>query len=189
MSNSIMQSKKECFITGTTEEWRDILGTFGMYSVSNLGRVRMNGRNVRFTHARTGEEHFRYVEEKVLTPVDHGDGYLYVSLTVNGTRKNKYIHRLVAEAFLEQPTGCDVVDHKDFNKANNAADNLEWVTQKENVRRAMPKMCKPKKRCRQTNVGEKYIRERKGKFVLNIKGKSKTFATLEEAVAHREVML
>lgn len=62
--------------------------------------------------------------------------YKTVSLTIEGKTLNKYVHRLVAECFCEKREGCNEVDHVDGNKLNNHADNLEWVTRSENMKRA-----------------------------------------------------
>ena len=63
--------------------------------------------------------------------------YVYVSLQQEGRRKNFLLHRLVAEAFVENKDKAvnTEVDHKDFDRKNNAASNLEWVSRKENMRR------------------------------------------------------
>lgn len=53
-----------------------------------------------------------------------------------GISKCVLIHRLVATAFVPNPNGYEEIDHIDGNKQNNHADNLEWVTRKENMRRA-----------------------------------------------------
>jgi hypothetical protein len=60
-------------------------------------------------------------------------GYQYVSLCKNGERKNRFIHRLVAEAFIANPNNKEQVNHLDGDKANNRRDNLEWVTPSENI--------------------------------------------------------
>lgn len=67
------------------------------------------------------------------------NGYARVCMrnTVNNKRYDKYIHRLVAEYFLEKPKGKNVVNHKDCNRRNNHVNNLEWVTTKENVEYAI----------------------------------------------------
>ena len=61
-------------------------------------------------------------------------GYLRVTLYPSG--KTYLIHRLVARTFLEQPDGCNVVNHKDGVKSNNKLENLEWCDNKHNVNHA-----------------------------------------------------
>lgn len=67
-----------------------------------------------------------------MTPTDNGYGYLIVGLSKNGKRKNFYLHRLVAEAFIPNPENKPEVNHKKGNKYDNRACNLEWVTRSEN---------------------------------------------------------
>ena len=69
---------------------------------------------------------------------DH-NGYRRVWLSKNGKGKAWYIHRLVAQAFLEKPESEQKleVNHKDGNKSNNYVDNLEWVTHTENMAHAL----------------------------------------------------
>lgn len=62
----------------------------------------------------------------------HG-GYLYIELCKNGIKYRKAVHRLVARNFCEGWFEGAVVNHRDSNKTNNCADNLEWITQKENI--------------------------------------------------------
>ena len=63
----------------------------------------------------------------------NGYSRVYMRNTVSNKRCDRYIHRLVAEYFLDKPKGKNVVNHKDCNRANNHVDNLEWVTTKENI--------------------------------------------------------
>ena len=67
------------------------------------------------------------------------NGYLrvYMRRQEDNKRTDKYIHRLVAEYFLEKIDGKDIVNHKDCNRSNNNVENLEWTTTRENVHYAM----------------------------------------------------
>ena len=73
---------------------------------------------------------------KRINPGVKPGGYEFVGIYENGTPKYRMVHRIVAEAFIENPLGLPEVNHKDGNKRNNAAENLEWVTRKENVAHA-----------------------------------------------------
>lgn len=72
-----------------------------------------------------------------LQPVLQSTGYMQVTLSQDGTRKNFSVHRLIAMAYMEIPEGSDIVNHKDGNKQNNKLLNLEWCTQQENVHHAI----------------------------------------------------
>ena len=94
-----------------------------LYEISNMGRIR------------------RAVSDRgrklcLLRPALDQDGYLRVSLSSCNRRVSRRIHRLVAEAFIgTRPIGY-VVNHKDGDKVNNAAPNLEYMTPQENDRHA-----------------------------------------------------
>lgn len=72
----------------------------------------------------------------VLTHSLNENGYLYVSLWKNNRAYPRTVHRLVAEAFIPNPENKPIVNHKDANRANPHVDNLEWVTQSENIQHA-----------------------------------------------------
>jgi hypothetical protein len=101
------------------EQWKDIQGTDGFYQISSLGRVK-SFINTRQNISET---------EKILKPYLNTKKYPCVSLF----KKNYRIHRLVAEHFIPNPKDLPQVNHKDGNKTNNEIDNLEWVTNRENV--------------------------------------------------------
>lgn len=109
------------------EQWKDVKGYEDLYQVSSLGRIRSKDRKIitsRYSCIRKG---------KILKGSSNGKGYMKFELKRNGTKKREYIHRLVADAFLENPDGKPCINHKDNNPSNNAVSNLEWCTHKENV--------------------------------------------------------
>lgn len=95
-------------------EWRKIDG-FSRYSVSDAGQVRND------------------ITGRVLKTQADKFGYLRLGLSNDQGRSKKYLHRLVAEAFVPNPDGKPEVNHKDGNKKNCAASNFEWVTPHENL--------------------------------------------------------
>ena len=115
----------------SNEIWKDIKGFEGLYQVSNLGNIKSYDRVVKCTHGKT-----RTIKGKTLKKIKLKDGYLYVHLYKNTIVTNKVIHRLVAEAFIENTLNKEEVNHIDCNKHNNRVDNLEWVTPKENMEHA-----------------------------------------------------
>lgn len=69
---------------------------------------------------------------KILKPADNGTGYKIVILRKGNKSYARTVHRLVAEAFIENPDNLPEVNHKDENKANNSAENLEWCSHRYN---------------------------------------------------------
>ncbi|UPI12194.1 hypothetical protein [Bacillus phage SBSphiJ2] len=86
------------------------------YEVSNTGKI----RNVR--------------TKKVLAEDMNSNGYYRVYLYFNKKRKRYFVHRLVALAFINNPDQLTVVNHKNGNKLDNSAENLEWTTQSANIK-------------------------------------------------------
>ena len=115
-------------VVGTTESWKNIKGYEGLYQVSNMGRVKSLERTAT---RKNGIK--QTIRERILKPSTDKDGYLLVSL-YNGRGKVKTfkVHRLVCEAFYENPKKKPCVNHIDENKTNNVATNLEWCTYEEN---------------------------------------------------------
>lgn len=106
-----------------SEIWKDVVGFEGFYKVSNKGNVYSVGR-VSSQGKKCGG--------LTLKPRCVGDGYLQVSLYKNGKMKSKYIHRLVAEAFIPNPKSLPQINHIDEVKDNNELSNLEWCTREYN---------------------------------------------------------
>lgn len=94
------------------EEYKEIEGTEGNYYVSNYGNVKSYVSN----HA------------ILLKPTITSKGYERLQLTIEGQRYNKFVHGLVAAAWLERPQNLDCeIHHKDHDKRNNKASNLEYL--------------------------------------------------------------
>lgn len=110
--------------------WKN-LGFIGFdgYEVSTDGEVRSIKRKVKH---RTG---YKTINERILKP-SCCSGYLGVNLSKNGKLNYMRIHKLVALAFVDNPENKPEIDHLDGDKHNNKANNLMWVTPKENMRHA-----------------------------------------------------
>jgi hypothetical protein len=98
------------------EQWKDIKNYEGLYEISSIGNVKRGDRYLkpRFSH----------------------NGYYRIGLCKNSKQKWFQVHRLVAEAFIENPENKNQVNHKDGNKINNDINNLEWMTNSENIKHA-----------------------------------------------------
>ena len=106
------------------EEWRDVVGYEGHYQVSSMGRVKSLERKDRFG---------RIVKGRTLKPGVKNSGYLFVGLYAGGKKKMYFVHRLVCQAFHENPYNKPQVNHINEIKTDNRACNLEWCTCKQNV--------------------------------------------------------
>ena len=100
------------------EIWKDVKGYEGLYKVSNTGQLISLRKN------------------QLLKPFTHKKGYLVATLTKDKKASHLYVHRIVANAFLENEEANKQINHKDGNKTNNCAENLEWCNDTENKKHA-----------------------------------------------------
>lgn len=100
------------------EVWKEVEGTKGRYFVSNCGRLK---------------SYCKY-SARIMKPNRNQYGYARVDIWKNGKRETVLIHRLVAQAFVENdnPKEKDTVDHIDGNKNNNSSSNLRWLSRSAN---------------------------------------------------------
>lgn len=111
------------------EIWKPVKDFEEYFLISNYGRLK-----------RIRVEHYSFNKKsKIIKTIDRivkpteDKGYQKISLSVNGKRTIKYIHRLVAEAFIPNPNNYREVNHKDSNPLNNKVDNLEWCDRQYNI--------------------------------------------------------
>lgn len=103
------------------EQWKEVKDYKGYY-VSTLGRV------------------YSSKTRRVIKPwIDSKGHYLLVALSINGVKKNKSVHRLVAQAFIENANNLPEVNHIDFDKKNNKLENLEWCDRRGNMHHSFKK--------------------------------------------------
>ena len=105
-----------------TEQWKSVEGYEDLYEVSNLGRIRslpQKGKGRR--------------NKVIIRRPSIRSGYQVMCLSKNGKQKTHSVHRLVAAAFVNNPYGYSEINHKDEDKTNNIASNLEWCDRKYNV--------------------------------------------------------
>ena len=108
------------------EIWKDIEGYEGLYQVSNFGRIKSLPR-----YHKTKSSYCS--KERILKTIHNDRGYEMVGLSKNWKKKKIFVHRLVAETFIENPNNYKQVNHiNEMEKDNNTVENLEWCNCKYN---------------------------------------------------------
>ena len=103
------------------EIWKPIVGTKGFIEVSSEGRVRSLLRG----------------SPRVLKTQTDKKGYHRLRVTIEREKMCYKVHREVAKAFIPNHDNLPQVNHKDGNKSNNAVDNLEWISNRDNAHHAI----------------------------------------------------
>lgn len=110
------------------EIWKPVVGFEEYFMISNLGKL----KRIKEVQNLFGKTKREIKTDRIVKPtLDRG--YYKIGLSVNGKRTLKYIHRMVAEAFIPNPNNYKEINHKDNNPSNNNVNNLEWCDRKYNI--------------------------------------------------------
>lgn len=125
------------------ERWKVYKDFGGRYEVSNHGRVRALARYGFHPGNSSGRPHRFRIPARELKQGLTSDGYPKINIGFEGRNNHRTIHRMVAEMFVPGNFYGAQVNHKDGNKKNNLATNLEWTTGSNNVRHAYRVLGRP----------------------------------------------
>lgn len=124
-----------------SETWKAVPGYEGYYEASTMGRVRSVERVVMLVDrqmkprpciykSRVLKPHIGEISDRNILP------RCQVVLSKDGKTRSVQVHRIIAETFLPNPESYETINHKDGDPMNNAVENLEWATRRQNNRHA-----------------------------------------------------
>jgi hypothetical protein len=149
------------------EIWKDVVGFESFYQVSNFGNVKSLNRIV----VSTDKGNYLRKGKILIKTIDHF-GYERVGFTLNSKTVAKKVHRLVAEAFIDNPYNNPHINHIDGNKSNNHCSNLEWCTSSENAihafkigLRVAPVYNRKEERNNNSKLSSQQVKEIRNKYI------------------------
>lgn len=156
------------------EIWKPIKDYGSRFMISNHGRV-MSIRHI----AKTVDGCRNVTKKKIIKPCKYSNGYWFVGLSKDGAVKQFLLHRLVAAHFIGESTL--EVNHKDGNKSNNCADNLEYVAHSQNIAHSYRAL---KREPVKSWLGKKGFEHNKSigvKIINTMSGKELIFGSMRQA--------
>jgi hypothetical protein len=137
------------------EIWKPIKGLENRLKISSKGRVKSLTKNNK--------------EGVILKPNPNSEGYLRLATSINGQRFVRFIHRLVAQAFIDNPENKPFVNHINGIKDDNKVENLEWCTKSENMKHAYrTKLMVAKKGKKDLQVKELLVFDLEEKYIKTL---------------------
>ena len=164
----------ESNMVSETNIWYPIKDFEGLYEITMQGEVRSVDRKFTYYDPRWNTYTTRHTKSKIMNQYDSIGGYKFISLRKDGKYYQCYVHRLVAQTFIPNPENKKEVNHKDGNKCNNAATNLEWVTPSENQIHSHQVLGHPS-----STKGTHLSEDRRRKLSVALRGKPSYIRTAE----------
>lgn len=122
------------------EKWLDVPNYSGYYQVSNMGRIKSLHRH----RVRSDGNGLMAIRERIIRQrINKETGYLLTNFAKGGITKTKTVHRIVALAWIENPSKKPYVNHKKGIRTDNRTSQLEWNTNSENVKHSFKFLNRP----------------------------------------------
>lgn len=138
------------------EIWKDIEGYEGYFQISNFGKVKSVQRIIWIEGKKP---RYKNIRERILKTWKNNSGYEMVALYINGIKKDRTVHRLVARAFIPNENKLPDVNHKNGLKFDNCVENLEWITKGNNEKHKRQKIQNKKRGVRWHTIAKKWVAE------------------------------